>query len=91
MSTDPAFLYESDFDPTKTRTRVIEHFDSDDKKRTTKAPFFEDTDSVEKLFYVFDAFIQGMGTAKAEPKDYQGHSAAALDTQATRNYEKLGK
>ena len=53
MSSETAFSCEGDFDTKKDKTRLIEHFDSNDKKRTAKSVFFEDTDSTEKLCYVY--------------------------------------
>ena len=89
MSSEPAFSYECDFDTKKDKTRLIEHFDSNDKKRTAKSVFFEDTDSVEKLCHVFSSFLQAMKTVKATETDFQGHFATVLDTQATEYMEEL--
>lgn len=71
MSIEPALARECDFGAKKGKARLIEHFDSDDKKRTAKSVFFEDTGSTEKLCYVYSSFIQAMKAAKATEAGFQ--------------------
>ena len=94
-SEEAPFKYERDFDATKIKTKVIDHFfinkEGKSDKRTFKANFFNDEGSVEELAYVMFTFLQLMESYEVEPEYYLTHFHKCLDMQTAEIASDLRK